>query len=208
MRLRRLSKRLLPCLVLGFIPLAASPSSLDLLSPALDLGLGPLLGLEEPLRGGRASVRLSFPRLPLVPALRCDVAGDAKLATWLFEPSLAFGLGGNIALIVGLVQPLGEAGFSIESGRILRLAPGRLPSLFGVEAILARRHLSKVASLALLASLEWKAWEIGAAESEDGGIGFASTDALQAFAAGFSAALICNLELGKGLRGGALVSGD
>ncbi|HUX41897.1 MAG TPA: hypothetical protein VMV83_12090 [Rectinemataceae bacterium] len=208
MRPPRLSIRLWPCLVLGLFPLAAAPSPPDSLSPALDLGLGPLLGLEEPLRGVRASVSLSFPGLPFVPSLRCDVAGDAKLATWLFEPSLAFGLGGDIALIVGLVQPLGEVDLSIESGRRLRLVPGQLPSLIGVEATLARRRLSKAASLALVASLDWKAWEIGAAESEDGGIGFASTDALQAFAAGFSAGLLFYLELGKSLQGAALVSSD
>jgi hypothetical protein len=41
-----------------------------------------------------------------------------------------------------------------------------------------------------------------------GGIGFASTDALQAFAAGFSAGILVNLELGRSLRGGAPTSSD
>lgn len=208
MRLPGLSIRLWPCIVLVLFPFAASPGSLDLLSPTLGLGIGPLLGLEEPLRGGRASASISFPRLPFVPALRCEVAGDAKLAAWLFEPALALGLGGDIALIVGLVQPLGGAGLPVESGRRLRLAPGRLPSLFGMEATLARRRLSLSAELALVASLEWKAWEIEAAESEEGGIGFASTDALQAFAAGFSAGILVNLELGRSLQGGAPPSSD
>ena len=191
----RLALVLFPLLLAPWPLLAdTQPSAPSLVSPEYSIeGVG-LMGLEEPIRGGRAALGFRFRGIPFLPALHLAIVGDAGLSTWILEPSLALGLGGDISLIAGIVKPLGEAWVAAESGRRLRLTTAQaLPSLLGIEAKLADRRLSKGWELALVASLEWIAWDIVAAEAEGFAVGFASTDALRCFAAGFGASLVARL---------------
>ena len=180
--------------------LIAVPPPLGYFAPAVNFEAGALFGLDEAPRGGKAGLGFAFARIPLAPAFRIAVVGDRGLSTWLIEASLAFGLGGDIAMFMGILHPLGEASLSAESGSRLRLAPGFPPSLFGIEARVAERRISAIANLSVVAAMEYGAWRISGMEAGAKSIGFASTDALRVFLAGFDASLLLSLDLGSPRR--------
>ena len=209
--LHRSEARIRSCAVFSFLMLFihVAPSSADQapkersIAPEFMAQAGAIIGLEMPLRGGKAVAGFGLAGVPFCPSIRLGLIGDAELSAWIMEPCLAIGLGRDCALILGFVLPLSEAYLVTGSNQgagdgHLRLVAAGMPSLFGVEARVAKCRLTNSMALSAIAELAWRTWAIAAEQADvpesDHLLPYASDDALRAFAAGFMASVTLRFE--------------
>jgi len=176
---------------------APRPSLLSRLE--LSLGASGLLGLEAPLRALRLEFGLGLGDGLFLPALRLGLEGDAGLAAFLLEGSLALSLGPGLELRLRETLPLARPRLGMGGGRSLLLtAPGlpALPNGLGLTARLGELELPLPGlGLELLASFDFQSWMPERALSLGAPTAFRRGDALAAYSAGFKAGLGLRLVL-------------
>jgi hypothetical protein len=112
---------------------------------AAELGAGPLVGLDRPLRGGELSAALL---LDLGGALGPGFSGlmqgieaaalyDISFQATILCADIVFYLGPELRLLAGCEMPLGSAALDAD-GVSLALNPGSWPNRFAVSVLLGR----------------------------------------------------------------------
>ncbi|MDA8426668.1 MAG: hypothetical protein M0Z80_11080 [Treponema sp.] len=110
---------------------------------AAELGAGPLVGLDRPLRGGELSAALLLDLgsalgpgyAGLMPGLEAVVLYDLSFQAAAACADLVFSLGSELRFALGCEAPLGGAALSVD-GASLALAAGAWPNRFAVTALL------------------------------------------------------------------------
>ncbi|MGO8695652.1 MAG: hypothetical protein ACLQMF_18475 [Rectinemataceae bacterium] len=122
-------------------PAAAHEASLL----AFELGAGPLLGLDRPLRGAELSATLLLdlgaafgPGFSgLAQGVEAAALYDMSFQATILCADIVFYLGPEIRLLAGFETPLGPAAIDAD-GTSLALEPGPWPNRFAVSALLGR----------------------------------------------------------------------
>ncbi len=98
-----------------------------------ELGVGPIAGLDDPLRGGAAGLLVGAGRGAIEAGLRPSLAYDGSLDSATLRVDLVLGIGDGVRLIAGGIVALKPAILEPE-GAALPLEAGAWPCRFGLEA--------------------------------------------------------------------------
>jgi len=158
--------------------------------PFAELAVGPLLGLDRPVRGAEAEAVGGIRWSPFELGARAAGAYDSALRTWDARVDLLLGLGSGVRAIVGgLILP--GASQLVDSGGqegTVRATPRDWPNRFGLGATLAEfLPRGEGPELGLDAELVYASYRV---ESESALLGAA------AFAAGVEARIALRLRWG------------
>jgi hypothetical protein len=160
------------CLVLAAL-LAAAKVPVPALEAAperprflAELGIGPIIGLDAPLRGASAGLLVGMGWGPVEAGLRAGAAYDRLLGSASLRLDLELGLGGGMRIVAGGIVPLSPAVLEPE-GAALPLEAAAWPSRFGLSARMAELPRGPFGSrLVASASMIYTAYRVtGGADS-------------------------------------------
>jgi len=101
-----------------------------------ELGAGPMIGLDSPIRGAEAGFLLGLGWGPVEAGLRAGAALDRALECASVRLDLELGLGGGLRVLVGGVVPLARPVLEPD-GAALPLEASGWPCRFGLAATIA-----------------------------------------------------------------------
>lgn len=166
-----------------------------------ELSVGPLLGLDHPIKGGAGALLLGLSIAPFEAGIRAGAAYDAGFRTGLLRFDLELGLGGDFRAILGGLVPLGSLALPEPSGAAgaVPAAVGPWPNRFGLASTLFELPWRLVGARLLLdAELVYTDFRVAAAPAAGTRAGALSGAA--AFAAGVEATLALRLRWDGRLR--------
>jgi hypothetical protein len=180
----------------GAAPVLAGPLGLA-------AGIGPLVGLDMPLRGGGLEAGLRFQPAELGGEIRLGGRYDAGLSAFSGTARARLLLGPDIAVSLGAELPFGSASIlETKTGARVYLVPVSWLSSFSIDAILLELSPAegRRPRAAIAASLSWSAYRAASILS---GTTEAARKALQkelaglrGFEAGFRATIALELSWG------------
>jgi hypothetical protein len=133
-----------------------------------ELGCGPLIGIDSPLRGASAGLLVGLGWGPLEAGLRAGAAFDRSLGSASVRLDLELGLGGGMRVVVGGLVPLAPPVLEPEGAAIALEAPG-WPCRFGLSAEIAELPFghagSRVAAFAEIVYCAYRVSDGSAAEA-------------------------------------------
>jgi hypothetical protein len=181
------------CLALGCVPAAIAAEGARSPRFLVELSAGPLLGIDEPLRGCEGSLALGIRLQPFEAGLRAGTAYDGRLQTGSFRLDLELGLGSGLRALIGALLPFGEAALPDPSGTgLVPVTAGDWPNRFGFASTLFVLPRQLLRAQALIdAELVYTDYSLprGSAASAAGRLSGAA-----AFAAGIEAGLSLRLR--------------
>ena len=162
---------------------------------AAELSAGPLLGLDEPLRGASGDAFVGMRLSPFEAGIRAGGAYDAALKTGDLRFDFALGLGSGLRAIVGGLLLLREPTLRDSSGReaAVRASVADWPDRFGISATIAELSPRPLgARLGIDAEIVYTAFRVEAKDALSGAA---------AFAASVEARIALRLRFGAASRG-------
>ena len=175
---------------------------------ACELGAGPIVGLDRPLRGGEISAALLLDLgsalgpgyAGLMPGLEAAVLYDLSFRAVVACADFVFSLGPELRFGLGCEAPLGSAALDAD-GAALALAAGTWPNRFAVTALLGELGDAQGGGaelggprVSLEAELGWSAYRL--ADASTAGRLAAAQSGIRGFAAGFRMGTLLRLRWG------------
>jgi hypothetical protein len=170
--------------------LDAAPERPEIL---VELGIGPIIGLDAPLRGASAGLMVGMGWGPVEAGLRAGAAYDRALGSASLRLDLELGLGGGLRIVAGGIVPLSPAVLE-PGGAALPLRAASWPSRFGLSARLAELPRGPFGSrVAASASMIYAAYRVAG----DADAAAAALSGAAAFAACVEVDATVSLEWGR-----------
>jgi hypothetical protein len=158
-----------------------------------ELGAGPIIGLESPLRGASAGLLVGLEWGRLEAGLRAGAAYDRALGSASLRLDLELGLGGGLRVVAGGIIPLSPAVLEPE-GAALPLDAAAWPSRFGLSSRLVELDRGPFGSrVAASASMIYSAYRVACGRDEAA----AALSGAAAFAACVEVGATISLEWGR-----------
>lgn len=173
-------------------------------SLVIEVGAGPIAGLDNPLRGASAGILLGAAIGAVEASARPSLAYDASLGSLSVRVDLVIGIGDGFRLIAGGMVPLKSAILEPE-GAALPLEVGNWPCRFGLESKLIESAFGPFGSrVSASASITYSAYRVAKEASESAKAALAGTAAFAACVELLvSVGLSWRVGLSRGTRGEA-----
>jgi hypothetical protein len=164
---------------LGPFPCAARPENAPWRPRlAAELSAGPLLGLDQPLRGASGDAFAGLRLSPFEAGIRAGGAYDSALKTGDLRFDFALGLGSGLRAIVGGLLLLREPTLRDSSGHeaAVRATAADWPNRFGIAATIAELSPRPLgARLGIDAEIVYTAFRVKAEDALSGAAAFAAS---------------------------------
>jgi hypothetical protein len=161
--------------------------------PVAELSLGPLIGLDRPLKGCAGSFLVGLAHPPFEVDVRAGGAYDASLGAGALRIDIGLGLGQGLRAIIGGLLIVGEATLPDPSGGEQRLAvqAASWPNRFGIAATMAEMPWRLLGGrFGIETELVYTAFKIAAGSNSAA----AALSGAAAFAAGVEASVALRLR--------------